>query len=205
MDKKKWSPRKSVFLLTCMDLRFLDDVVKFMERYNLQNRYDHVVFAGASLGVMEGASPLPIVATSKNGKSKKDKSSSWMAVFFDHLAVAVNILHRDITDIAILEHADCGAYHVFHPETEDMKKELKLHEKMAKGLTSEIYSYCKQQQHAAKVELDSKVELLKKAEKPKEIEKLTQEIGYATVRIKKWKRINVTSFIMDVTGHVFPL
>jgi dihydroorotase-like cyclic amidohydrolase len=188
-----------------MDLRFLDDVVKFMERYNLQNRYDHVVFAGASLGVMEGTSPLPTVASSKKTKGKRKQGTSWKAVFFDHLAVAVNILHRDITDVAILEHADCGAYHVFHPETEDMKKELKLHEKMAKGLTLEIEAFCKVQVHAANDELDSMVAHLKKARKPKEIEKLTQEIGYAAVRIKKWKRIKVTSFIMDVTGHVFPL
>ncbi len=43
-------PRKMLLLLSRMDARLLDDTVSFMDRYNLTNRYDHVVFAGAALG-----------------------------------------------------------------------------------------------------------------------------------------------------------
>jgi hypothetical protein len=37
--------RGSVLLLTCMDLRVLDEVADFMSHDNLSNRYDHIVFA----------------------------------------------------------------------------------------------------------------------------------------------------------------
>lgn len=39
-------PRKNVLLLSCMDLRLIDDLVPFMEGDNLSNRYDQLVFAG---------------------------------------------------------------------------------------------------------------------------------------------------------------
>ena len=47
-------PRKNVLLLSCMDLRLIDDLVPFMDGDNLTNRYDQLVFAGAALGVTEG-------------------------------------------------------------------------------------------------------------------------------------------------------
>ncbi len=40
-------PQDNVLLVTCMDLRLIDDIVDFMNHDNLRNRYDHVVFAGA--------------------------------------------------------------------------------------------------------------------------------------------------------------
>jgi hypothetical protein len=47
------APRKNVLLLSCMDLRFIDDIGHFMEGDNLVNRYDQLVFAGSALGVMQ--------------------------------------------------------------------------------------------------------------------------------------------------------
>lgn len=83
-------PRFNVLLLTCMDLRLIDELAAFMDRDNLTNRYDHLVFAGASLGVMHS--------------TKK----SWKKTFFDHLAIAVEL--HEPHDIYIVEHRHCGAY-----------------------------------------------------------------------------------------------
>jgi hypothetical protein len=38
--------RGPVLLLTCMDLRVLDEVTEFMDHDGLTNRYDHVILAG---------------------------------------------------------------------------------------------------------------------------------------------------------------
>ena len=62
------TPRKHVLVLTCMDLRLLDDTVSFMDQYNLANRYDQIVFAGSALGVLRLSSP------SVNDHSQSTKS-----------------------------------------------------------------------------------------------------------------------------------
>jgi hypothetical protein len=110
-------PRGTVLLLTCMDPRMLDEVVRFMNHDNLANRYDHVVFAGAALGAL-GAPD----AKDKHGKPLD--VSHWKRAFFDHLRAAVE-LHK-VSDVYILEHRNCGAYSkVFHvcPEFGDSDAE----------------------------------------------------------------------------------
>lgn len=47
------APRKNVLLLSCMDLRLIDDICEFMEGDNLANRYDLLIFSMASPGVMQ--------------------------------------------------------------------------------------------------------------------------------------------------------
>jgi hypothetical protein len=54
-----------------MDLRLLDNLVKFMSFENLENRYDQFILAGAAAGAMQ----MP----------------SWHKAFFDHLVVAVGL------------------------------------------------------------------------------------------------------------------
>jgi carbonic anhydrase len=129
------APRGTVLLLSCMDPRLLDDTVTFMNHDNLENRYDHVILAGAALGALGGG-------------SKKYKH--WKKVFFDHLAAAVS-LHR-IEDVYILEHRHCGAYHkVFNvaPELgdteEEMEQEAALHRKYARLLEGEIADWAEEQ------------------------------------------------------------
>lgn len=206
-------PRKNVFLLTCMDLRFLDDVVRFMERHNLQNRYDHVVFAGASLGVLKGNSPLSILDSPVH-QADAEHPSSWLAVFFDHLSVAINKLQRDISDIAILEHEDCGAYHLFLPETKgNWEEEMKKHKQFADKLVKELEIRRELELENAKLDLEHYLELLndmkpQKKLKDKEMDernKLIQAVAAAHFRIEKWDKLEVKAFIMDLNGHVNPL
>jgi hypothetical protein len=110
-------PRKNVMLLSCMDQRLLDNVVHFMNKLNLQNRYDHVIFAGAAMGAARLFTPLPAKpAPRKPAPRKPSPPLYWRDVFFDHLVTAIEGLQRPIHDIFLLEHVDCGAYRELHPE-----------------------------------------------------------------------------------------
>ncbi len=122
-------PRKNVLLLSCMDLRLIDDIVPFMEGDNLTNRYDQLVFAGASLGVIQ-----------------KDHDS-WYDVFFQHLDIAVKL--HDIHDVYLMEHRNCGAYAKFlgkKGEYGDSQRELNReesdHRKYAFQLRDKIKAHC---------------------------------------------------------------
>ncbi|HYD31352.1 MAG TPA: carbonic anhydrase [Azospirillaceae bacterium] len=79
-------------LLSCMDYRLVDDVVRYMDGRGLTNNYDHVILAGASLGALT------------------DKFASWGKTFWDHLEVAIQLHH--IKKVMVMDHRDCGAYKV---------------------------------------------------------------------------------------------
>lgn len=121
--------RGPVLLLSCMDLRLLDEVTKFMAHDGLVNRYDHVIMAGAALGAL--------------GANLADYGH-WRKTFQDHLEVAYK-LHR-IKDVYILEHRDCGAYVEFLGDTgkfsdEQQELESKTHCQYAEQLASEILQW----------------------------------------------------------------
>lgn len=80
----------NILLLSCMDLRLLDEIVAYMDGRNLTNRYDHVILAGAALGVVHAA------------------HGHWAKTFWDHLALAREL--HDVAEVHILEHRECGAY-----------------------------------------------------------------------------------------------
>ncbi len=122
-------PRKNVLLLSCMDLRLIDDLVPFMEGDNLSNRYDQLVFAGAALGVIQ------------------QDHESWYDVFFQHLDIAVQ-LHQ-IQDVYLMEHRDCGAYAKFLGESgkygdspAELRREEADHRRFAFQLKDEIAAHC---------------------------------------------------------------
>jgi carbonic anhydrase len=81
-----------ILLLSCMDFRLIDDMVRYMDGRGLTNKYDHVILAGASLGALT------------------DKYPAWGKTFFEHVEVAIN-LHK-IKKIMVIDHRDCGAYKV---------------------------------------------------------------------------------------------
>lgn len=165
-------PRKQVLLLSCMDLRLLDNIVAFMNQLNLQNRYDQVIFAGAAMGTLRVQSSA----------SPKGPLLPWKAVFFDHLATAIDKLHREIKDIIILEHLDCGAYKELHPDDairksyaaqRDVSKLVKFHHFEAKALEKDIVAFCARRAKGAN--------------------------GTA------WKDIRVHCLVMDLVGRVTDL
>lgn len=129
-------PRKDVFLISCMDLRVLDNIAIFMEGDNLTNRYDHFILAGTSLGT-HNESPY---------------GSKWKEILFQHFEIAKKIHH--IEDIYIIEHRDCGAYKEFLPNKgifgdsdNDQQKEYNMHKHYSDILSEEFlkkYSTLKQ-------------------------------------------------------------
>lgn len=162
---------KQVLLLTCMDLRLLDDTVEFMQANNLTNRYDQVVFAGAALGVLKGRSP-----------DMKDGSSVWLEVFLHHLRTAINDLRREIKDIYILEHRQCGAYKLFHPKKkyyDDPREEERDHREQANKLKKRIAAVCKSEATA-----------------------WTEANPGAKPEDNPWKGITTRGFLMDLRGQV---
>src|SRR5262249_15591006 len=126
-------PRKNVLLLSCMDLRLLDNLVTFMNLENLDNRYDQFILAGAAAGAM--------------------RMPAWHKAFFDHLVLAVG-LHQ-IKYVYIIEHRDCGAYVEFFGKSYvtydpdaghnvyDLRAEHKDHSHQAFLLKAEIDKYCR--------------------------------------------------------------
>ena len=123
------APRKNVLLLSCMDLRLIDDIVDFMEGDNLSNRYDQLVFAGAAFGVIQ------------------QTHKSWRDAFFDHLDIAVEL--HDIHDVFIMEHRNCGAYEkilgaegTFDDTPQDQEQEEEIHRRYAFQLRDEIRKRC---------------------------------------------------------------
>jgi len=72
-------------LLTCMDFRFFLKISEKMKG----KKYDHVILAGAALGVVGG-------------------NDHWHETFFDHLKLAIE-LHK-IHTVIVMEHRECGAY-----------------------------------------------------------------------------------------------
>ncbi|BCA54428.1 hypothetical protein W02_15680 [Nitrospira sp. KM1] len=168
-------PRKQVLLLSCMDVRLLDNTVGFMNRLNLQNRYDQAIFAGAAMGAR--------LLTST--PDTKEPALPWKTVFFDHLAAAINLLHRDIKDIFLLEHLDCGAYKYLHPDSKvreeyskarDVSKLEKFHRAEARHFAREVKDFCENQRKNA-----------------------SRASGDA------WKDIRVRCLLMDLTGCVTDL
>merc|ERR1712141_573504 len=79
--------RAEVFLISCMDFRLLDDIVRAMDGLGYNNNYDQFIVAGSSLGVIQ------------------DKYPNWGKTCIDHMEIAVN-LHK-FGKVMVIDHEDC--------------------------------------------------------------------------------------------------
>lgn len=104
-------------LLSCMDFRLVDDIVRYMDARHLTNEYDHVVLAGGSLGAVS-------------------EKLNWGKTFWDHLDVAIK-LHQ-IKKVIVLDHKDCGAYRVVFERDFKGEEELEIHRKQLNTLKAAI-------------------------------------------------------------------
>jgi len=97
-------------MLSCMDYRLVDDLVTKMEAEGLHDNYDHVVLAGASLGVVH------------------QKFADWHDTFWQHLDVAKQLHH--IKEVIVIDHRDCGAYRLALGEAavDSAEKETQMHQ-----------------------------------------------------------------------------
>jgi hypothetical protein len=167
-------PRGNVLLHSCMDQRLLDNTVQFMSGLNLDNRFDQIALAGGAMGVHR----LP--------QKPPHKSATWWGLFGSHLSTAINDLDRPIKDVFLLDHLDCGAYKVLHPEKRirdeypeaSLNRMRELHTDELIALAKKVHAFCEAQH--AKTQLEE-------------------------TRPDRWEHIRVSCFIMDLRGKVTQL
>jgi carbonic anhydrase len=128
-------------LLSCMDYRLVDDTEKYMSGRGMQEKYDHIVLAGASLGALT------------------DQYPSWNQTFWEHLGIAIKL--HDIHTVILMDHRDCGAYKVIlgeeHTKSADIEKAA--HALELKTLKDEILKkYPKLKVEMLLMSVDGKVE-----------------------------------------------
>lgn len=126
------APKKYVLVLSCVDCRLLDDLIRFLDHDNLTNRYYHVALAGAALGVVPrppvGADPLLADV------------SHWRKTFVDQVRATVELTHGELTDIYIVQHEHCGAFRLLVPGFEKKKEadQLQLNYDYALALVADL-------------------------------------------------------------------
>jgi len=114
------SHRTEALVLSCMDYRLVDDVTRCMNARGMQDKYDLITLAGASIGVLA------------------DEKSSWVETFWEHVELAREL--HGIRKIVVIDHRDCAACKAFVTPTcgQDPEAELKLHTIMLNKLADEI-------------------------------------------------------------------
>ena len=117
--------KKNVFVISCMDLRLTDDLVKFLNFDNLTNRYDHYISAGVSLCHCTHLSDYFVKPHPDYYKCLE----AWAQTALSHLELAIKLHH--VEDIYLFEHMDCGAYKYFIDE-KDPSAMIKIQEKFIK-------------------------------------------------------------------------
>jgi hypothetical protein len=90
------SSRRTLLLLTCIDLRYPSIIHAKMEP-RFHKLYDHVSLAGAGLS--------PVIDFGA------DRKPHWQQTFLEHVGVSL-VLH-DIARVLVMDHRDCGAYRKF--------------------------------------------------------------------------------------------
>ena len=76
-------------LLTCIDPRFPEPTIKYMEGQHMVGKYSQFSFAGASIGVVAPA------------------FKTWAPAFWDNLAASIQL--HNIPKVIAMNHRDCGA------------------------------------------------------------------------------------------------
>lgn len=130
------APKKYVLVVSCVDARLLAELVRFLEHDNLSNRYYHVTFAGAALGLTDR-----VREDLEDSEDPPAAFAGWRQMFIDHVQATVLLTEGKISDIYIVQHADCGAFRVYiGKNSDDMteREEVQLHRQYAKALLNDI-------------------------------------------------------------------
>ncbi len=192
-------PRKNVLLLSCMDQRLLDDTVRFMNLLNLHNRYDQVALAGGAMGALQLPDPnLPV-------------RQRWQGVFELHLERAINVLHRPIKDVFLLDHLDCGAYKYLHPVPQvqaeyrgaNLEQMISLHQIELSNFASKVKQFIADQRQLAEEGFNAAHGACNNDEQHKGEKKCWDYVSeLAWEKVEAWSKIRVSYFIMDLLGNV---
>ncbi len=76
-------------LLTCIDPRFPEPTIKYMESRHMVGKYSQFSFAGAAIGVVAPA------------------FKAWEPAFWDNLAATIQL--HNVPKVIAMNHRDCGA------------------------------------------------------------------------------------------------
>lgn len=109
MLKKKSSGGGLVtaLVITCIDFRLIDEAVTYFDSIKLNNKYDEMIVAGASLGYNTSCNKVQLPSGYNPLKSASD-STLWTKCVDDHISIS-SALHS-ITEIIVMDHLGCGAY-----------------------------------------------------------------------------------------------
>ena len=83
-------------LLTCIDPRFPEPTIKYMEGRHMVGQYSQFSFAGAAIGVVAPA------------------FKTWEPAFWDNLAASIEL--HSIPTVIAMNHRDCGAAKIAYGE-----------------------------------------------------------------------------------------
>lgn len=150
---QKTAKTSEVFLISCMDFRLLDDIVRAMDGLGYNNNYDQFIVAGSSLGVCQ------------------DKFPHWGKSCIDHMEIGLKL--HDFRKIIVIDHEDCGAFKKFFPELVDnMELERKYHAEYIQKLYEKLLiNFPNMEFSSYLMDLDGKLKEIKvDKEKGKDIE-----------------------------------
>ena len=118
-------------LLTCIDPRFPEPTIKYMEGRHMVGKYSQFSFAGAAIGVVAPA------------------FKAWEPAFWDNLAATVQL--HNVPKVIAMNHRDCGAAKIAYGEAavKDKAAETATH----KAALMEFRKQVGQKQPKLKVEM----------------------------------------------------
>jgi|SRR6185437_6471456 len=129
-------------LLACIDPRFPEPTIRYMEKRHMVGKYSQFTFAGASIGVVAPA------------------FKTWAVAFWDNLAASMEL--HNIQKVIAMNHRDCGAAKIAYgaDAVKDKAAETATH----KAALLEFKKQVGEKQPSLKVELglmalDGKVEM----------------------------------------------
>ena len=105
----------STLVLSCMDYRFINDTIKYLNQHR-EGNFDYFVLAGASLGYNE---------------SYEGDVKDWSNTYLSHVDLAIKL--HGISELIVVDHMDCGYYKEIYgsavdtSEKEERKHNFNLH------------------------------------------------------------------------------
>lgn len=113
----------TALVLTCIDFRFVNFEQKFLQEKGLNNQYDWLALAGASLAL----SSFPSQAETQT--------------FWEQLDLSYRLHH--IKKVIVLDHQDCGAYasKIDQKLSQDIPREKQVHWQYLHQATESIHNH----------------------------------------------------------------
>jgi carbonic anhydrase len=118
-------------LLTCIDPRFPEPTIKYMQTRNMIGKYSQFTFAGASIGVVA------------------PKFKTWAPAFWENLAASIQLHH--IPKVIAMNHRDCGAAKIAYGAEKVANKDIET--QTHKAALMEFKKQVAQRQPKLQVEL----------------------------------------------------